>query len=98
GNTASWTVRAMKGRWDYFDVARDAGHVSFFNPGSIERLAARCGYAVEGIETARVKFHDKGDVPRAAYLAGKLAAEALNLPARLAAAGHDMLAWLRRPR
>ncbi|MCC7483970.1 MAG: class I SAM-dependent methyltransferase [Burkholderiales bacterium] len=96
GNAASWTARAMKGRWDYFHVARDAGHVSFFNPRSLRLVATRCGFTVERIETARVKFFEKGDVPRAAYIGGKLAAELLNLPARLAAAGHDMLACLRR--
>ena len=98
GNAASWTARAMKARWDYFHVARDAGHISFFNPASLRLLATRCGYTVERIATARVKFHDKGEVSRPAYLTGKLAAELLNVPARLAAAGHDMLAWLRRPR
>ena len=98
GNAASWTARAMKARWDYFHVACDAGHISFFNPDSLRLLATRCGYTVERIATARVKFNDKGELSRPAYLAGKLAAELLNVPARLAAAGHDMLAWLRRPR
>ena len=98
GNAASWTARAMKGRWDYYHIATDAGHISFFNPGSLRRLAARCGYAVERIATARVKFQEKGEAPRPVYLAGKLAAELLNIPARLAGSGHDMLAYLRRPR
>ena len=97
GNAASWTARAMKGRWDYFHIARDAGHVSFFNPRSLGLLASRCGFAVERIETARVKLHEKGEVSRSAYVTGKLAAELLNFPARVAGTGHDMLAWLRRP-
>ena len=97
GNAASWTARVMGARWDYFHISRDAGHVSFFNPASVRLLAARCGYTVERIATARVKFHEKQDVPRPLYFAGKLAAELLNFPARLAGAGHDMLAFLRRP-
>ena len=49
GNTASWTVAAMGARWDYFHIARDGGHISFFNPASLRRLAAGCGFAVERI-------------------------------------------------
>jgi 2-polyprenyl-3-methyl-5-hydroxy-6-metoxy-1,4-benzoquinol methylase len=97
GNAASWTAQAMKERWDYFHIATDAGHVSFYNPHSLRVLAARCGYRVERIETARVKFHERRDVPRALYTLGKIVAELLNYPARLAGAGHDMLAYLRRP-
>ena len=48
------------------------------------------------IETARVKFHEKPDTNPALYASGKLLAELLNGPARLARRGHDMLAFLRR--
>ena len=96
GNTASWTVAAMRERWDYFHIAKDGGHISFYNPRSIALLATRAGFAAERIETSRVKFHEKGDVARWRYVAGKLAAELLNLPARLTGRGHDMLAFLRR--
>lgn len=96
GNTASWTVAAMGAGWDYFDIKKDGGHISFFNPQSITKLATISGFNVERIETARVKFHEKGDVSSAKYTAGKLAAELLNLPTRLAGRGHDMLAYLRR--
>ena len=97
GNAASWTVSFMGRRWDYFHIARDGGHVSFFNPGSMRRLAENCGFAVERIETARVRFFEKADASRVLYTAGKIAAELLNLPARLLGRGHDMLAYLRRP-
>ncbi|MCE9640293.1 MAG: class I SAM-dependent methyltransferase [Betaproteobacteria bacterium] len=96
GNTASWTVAAMQERWDYFDIAKDGGHISFYNPRSIALLGTRAGFSTEQIATSRVKFHEKGEVARWRYAAGKLAAELLNLPARLASRGHDMLAFLRR--
>lgn len=96
GNVASWTVGAMGDRWDYFHIEKDGGHISFFNPKSIAILAAVCGFNIERIETSRVKFHEKGDISPALYTAGKLAAELLNMPARLAGRGHDMLAYLRR--
>ena len=93
GNAASWTVAAMGARWDYFDMARDGGHVSFYNPRSLALLAQRAGYTPLAIETARVRFSEKGD---ALHALAKAAAELLNLPARLAGRGHDMTAYLRR--
>ncbi len=96
GNAASWTVDVMGARWDYFHIEKDGGHISFFNPQSMAVLARNAGFSVERLETARVKFHERGDVAPALYAAGKIAAELLNLPARLAARGHDMLAYLRR--
>jgi len=97
GNAESWTAAAMGARWDYFDMARDGGHISFFNPRSMALLAANAGFGVARIDTARVKFHDRENTPRGRYAAGKLLAEALNLPAQLLGRGHDMLAWLRKP-
>lgn len=96
-NAASWTAAAMGAHWDYFDMERDGGHISFYNPRSIAQLAANAGFEVARVDTARVKFHDKENTPRWRYVLGKLAAEALNLPARLAGCGHDMLAYLRKP-
>lgn len=96
-NAESWTAAAMGAHWDYFDMERDGGHISFYNPRSIAQIAARAGFEVARIDTARVKFHDKENTPRWRYVLGKLAAEALNLPARLAGRGHDMLAYLRKP-
>lgn len=96
-NAESWTAAAMGAHWDYFDMERDGGHISFYNPRSIAQIAANAGFEIARVDTARVKFHDKENTPRWRYLLGKLAAEALNLPARLTGRGHDMLAYLRKP-
>ena len=96
GNTASWTVAAMGARWDYFHIEKDGGHISFFNPVSVNELAKASGFSVARIETARVKFHEKHDTPRATYAAGKAVAELLNWPARICGRGHDLLAFLQR--
>lgn len=96
-NAESWTAAAMGAHWDYFDMERDGGHISFYNPRSIAKVAANAGFEVARIDTARVKFHDKENTPRGLYVLGKLVAEVLNLPARLAGRGHDMLAYLRKP-
>lgn len=96
GNAASWTVAAMGARWDYFHIEQDGGHISFFSPRSISVAARACGFRTERIETSRVKFHEKGAVSPLRYSVGKIGAELLNLPARLAGRGHDMLAYLRK--
>jgi 2-polyprenyl-3-methyl-5-hydroxy-6-metoxy-1,4-benzoquinol methylase len=97
GNTASWTALTMKARWDYFQIEKDAGHVSFFNPQSMALLAARAGFEVAALSTGRVRFAERSDLPGWAYAVAKLAAEGLSLPARLLGRGHDMLVFLRRP-
>ncbi len=97
GNAASWTTAALGAQWDYFDMARDGGHISFFNPRSMKLLAANAGFEVARIHTARVKFAERENTPRWRYALGKIAAEMLNLPARLSGRGHDLLAYLRKP-
>jgi 2-polyprenyl-3-methyl-5-hydroxy-6-metoxy-1,4-benzoquinol methylase len=97
GNGASWTARTMKARWDYFQTRKDAGHISFFNPRSIALLAKRAGFETAEVTTTRVRFAEKDDLPGAAYVLAKLAAEILALPARVSGRGHDMLAYLRKP-
>jgi SAM-dependent methyltransferase len=96
-NAESWTAAAMGARWDYFDMEKDGGHISFYNLRSMAKIAAAAGFEVARLDTARVKFHDKDGTPRARYVLGKLVAELLNLPARLAGRGHDLLAYLRKP-
>jgi SAM-dependent methyltransferase len=96
-NAESWTAAAMGARWDYFDMEKDGGHISFYNPRSMARIAAAAGFEVARLDTARVKFHDRENTPRGRYVLGKLVAELLNLPARLCGRGHDLLAYLRKP-
>ncbi len=94
GNGESWTARVLKGRWDYFRLDKDAGHVSFFNPRSLALAAERAGFAVARIDTARVRLAEKGDVPAAVYAAAKAAGELGGGMARLLGRGHDMVAYL----
>jgi hypothetical protein len=74
----------------------DAGHISFFNPRSLALVAQRSGFSVAHLRTARVRLLERGQVSGAVHAGAKLAAEALNLPARLLGKGHDMLVYLRR--
>lgn len=96
GNAASWTVRLMGGEWDYFQVGRHGGHISFFTPESLRRLAVRCGFRVERIETRHVRFVESYQATKPVYRSLKIIAEVLNGPARWTNKGHDMLMYLRK--
>jgi len=96
GNAASWTVALMGGRWDYFGVERFGGHVSFFTPRSLARLAERCGFRIEGIESRCVRFVESYQASKVVYRTLKVVGEVLNGPARWLNRGHDMLAFLRK--
>lgn len=77
-------------------MAGHGGHISFFNPTSLGVLAQRCGFRVERVETRRVSLAEPHEVGRGTYRMLKVAAEALELPARMCGKGHDMLAFLRK--
>jgi 2-polyprenyl-3-methyl-5-hydroxy-6-metoxy-1,4-benzoquinol methylase len=96
GNTASWTARAMGARWEYLDIARHGGHVSFFNPWSMTLLAQRAGFRIETIYTRNVRFANRGETAGAGYAWRKLLGELLGWPARVLNRGHDLLAFLRK--
>ncbi len=93
GNAESWTAQRLKERWEYFSIARNGGHISFFNPHSIRLLAERNEFGVAYLRTKRVLFTP----PEERGLLGKLRDELLAWPARLFGRGHDMLAALRKP-
>lgn len=97
GNARSWTARVMKDKWDYFNMVDGGqGHISFFNPGSIGRLAENAGFRVEKIETRGVRFVHKNIHTGTKYALGKLAQETLGIPAKLLSRGHEMLVVLRK--
>jgi len=95
-NGASWTARAMGASWDVFSLSGMGGHVSFFNPGSLRLLADRAGFEVARLETRQVRFAEKGQVPAVVYRIAKILASALDLPSRLAGAGHNLALYARR--
>jgi SAM-dependent methyltransferase len=96
GNTASWTARAMQARWEYLDIGRHGGHVSFFNPWSMTLLAQRTGFRTETIYTRNVRFANRGELAGAGYVWRKFLGELLGWPARVLHRGHDLLAFLRK--
>lgn len=97
-NAHSWTARAMGERWAGFSLNDMGGHISFFNPHSIGLLATRCGLRTHHLETSNVRFFERGQCRPAMHTIAKIAAELLNWPARLAGTGHDLHAYLQRPK
>ena len=96
GNTDSWTVRYMGGRWEYFDINRHGGHVSFFNAESMRVLAERTGFTVAGLKTRSVRLYERDDCSVFRYRMAKICGEVLNGVGRLIKKGHDMLVFLRK--
>ena len=96
GNTDSWAMSCMRGRWEYLHIERHGGHISFFNPLSVRLLGERCGFHIQSMETKSMRFYEKEDVPLLVYRLFKGVAELLNLPARLFGKGHDMEVFLRK--
>lgn len=97
GNGDSWTVNFLQNKWEYFDIRSHGGHISFFNPKSLNILATDCGFEVHGISTRRVNLTERKDASRPVYELSKIIRELLEVPARYYNKGHDMLAILRKP-
>jgi len=95
-NGASWTARAMGAHWDVFSLQGMGGHVSFFNPGSLRLLAEREGFEIAKLETRQVRLAEKGQYPGVVYRLLKLLASALDMPSRMADAGHNLTLYARR--
>ena len=96
-NTDSWTARYMKGRWEYFHMSKHGGHICFYNPTSMDKLAKRSGFIVESIRTYGVRFYEKGEIPFILYRLAKIVSELLNSPSTWFGKGHELLVYLRKP-
>jgi len=97
GNTDSWSAQFMKDRWEYFSISEHGGHISFFNPVSMGKLAKRSGFLVESLKTHRVSFYQKGEIPSSIYRPMKFLAEVLNTPSTWFGKGHELLVFLGKP-
>ena len=97
-NTDSWTVKIQKSRWEYFNISKHGGHVSFFNRNSIRILADRCGFKVESLKTGSVSFMERNNNSALIYRPLKILAELMNFPSKIFGKGHDMLVFLRKPK
>ncbi|HEX6828340.1 MAG TPA: class I SAM-dependent methyltransferase [Burkholderiales bacterium] len=96
-NAASWTARCMGSRWEVFSLTAMGGHVSFFSPASLGLLAQRAGFELARIETRHVRLAEKGQFPTPVYLLAKLVSGLLDVPSRLARAGHAITVYFRKP-
>jgi 2-polyprenyl-3-methyl-5-hydroxy-6-metoxy-1,4-benzoquinol methylase len=91
-NAESWTATNLREQWEYFSIAQNGGHISFFNPNSMKALARRYDFEVAYIQTKRV-LHVP---PQQRTALGKIKDEVMALPARITGNGHDMLVALRK--
>lgn len=96
GNVASWSMGVLGARWEYLQISKHGGHVSFYNPGSMALLAQRSGFSVATVRTRSVSLCDKEDCAKSIYRMAKIAGEMLNLFAKMLNKGHDMAVCLRK--
>ena len=96
GNTDSLTARMMRNRWEYLDMTLHGGHISFFNPYSLELLAHRCGFKVDRILTRKVNIYEKNMLPFVLYRTSRFFANALRHPVAWLGKGHEMIAYLQK--
>ncbi len=95
-NADSWSAKAFGAHWDYLSIEKHGGHVSFFNPGSLEKLAKQAGFAVADLKTRSVRFCDRNNSTEPTYTLLKIVAELVNPLATLTNKGSDMAMYLRR--
>lgn len=96
GNAGSWSTAAMGANWEYFDIDKHGGHISFYSPHSLGMLAQHTGFAVAEVRTRGVRFCDRGTCAKPLYTLAKIGAELANPLARLLNKGGDMAMYLRR--
>ena len=97
GNTDSWTAQMMKGKWEYFQIEKHGGHISFFCPRSMKVLARRTGFILKELRTRNVRLYEKLDASPFVYRSSKVFCEIMGLAARVMGKGHDMVVLLEKP-
>lgn len=96
GNALSWTAAVLGTRWTFFSMQEHGGHVSFFNPKSIYKLAEMTGFSVVDIQTKRIILTEKALSSPLVYRLLKLLSEAVSPLVRVTGNGHQMYGYLRK--
>ena len=97
GSTESWTARLLRARWEYFRLERHGGHITFYSPKSMGKLAERAGFVIEHLTTHAVSFYQRDEVPWVLYRPAKILSELLNSPSTCFGKGYEMMGFLTRP-
>jgi 2-polyprenyl-3-methyl-5-hydroxy-6-metoxy-1,4-benzoquinol methylase len=95
-NTDSWQATAFGKNWDYLQIERHGGHVSFFNPRSLALLASTVGLQVAAVRTRGLRFSDPQTRRQPWLFVEKIAAELLTPLAQALDKGCDMAVYLRK--
>lgn len=94
GNAKSLTVKFLQEQWDYFSIQNHGGHISFFNPFSIAKLAKKSGFSVYSILTRNLKLANKN---KPTYRFLKILSETLSPLVKYLQKGHDMIVIMQKP-
>jgi len=90
GNAASWSAAALGAHWEYFDISKHGGHISFYTPTTLAKLTGQAGFEVASIKTRSVRFLDRSNNVEPIYILAKIGAELVNPLAKMLGKGSDM--------
>jgi len=97
GNIGSLTARLNGERWEYLDMSRHGGHVSFFTSKSLAKLANRAGFEIVNVNTRNFRLLEKAEASPLLYRSAKVLAELFSKPVGWMGQGHDLVVVLRKP-
>jgi len=96
GNALSWTAAILGAQWTFFSMQEHGGHISFFSPRSIRKLAELTNFKLLDIQTRRMILTERAISTRFTYKPLKLVSELLSPLARMTGKGHQMYAYLHK--
>jgi len=94
GNACSWTAAVLGTRWTFFSMQEHGGHISFFSPGSVHKLAELTGFSVADIQTKQIILTERSYASPVLYRVLKTVSELLSPLARCTGNGHQMYGYL----
>lgn len=96
GNAESWTAKVMGANWEYLRNDYHGGHISFYNPKSLAKVASKSGFQVASLKTRSVDFVEKATCRKPFYYICKIASELSNPIAKLVDKGSDLMIYLQK--
>lgn len=96
GNGQSWSAKILKERWNVFSMQAHGGHISFFNPYSVGKLASLTRFTVRKTQAKRMIITERELASPLLYSLSKIISELLAPLVQVIDRGHQMYAFLQK--